>query len=178
MPRPPTDTATLARYTLDPAAWDAVTRAVRAHLQRSHRVLRDASDAGRTIVIAGDAIHIGPETLDLAHFHMHRVVDWGTWLQLDELDPDTVSFPLPLPPGDTALAARLVEHFGAIAAQHTLDSALLAQQAEAERRMPTLPNRLLWFVERHFIACLLVLFFVVLPLGAVLAAWVVGDQPP
>jgi hypothetical protein len=174
MARPPTDATVLARYTLDPPAWDAFVRAVRAHPHRSRLDLRDASEAGRTVVVANDAIQVGPERIDLAHFHVHRVVDQGAWLQLVELDPDYLPCPLPLPPGDAALAARLVEHFGAIAAQHTLESVLRAQRAEAERREPTLANRLLWFVERHFVACLLVLFFVVLPLGAVLVARIFG----
>jgi hypothetical protein len=175
MARPPTGTDVLARYTLDLPAWDAFVHAARAHPHGCRLELRDASDAGRTVVVAADALHVGRERVDLAHFHVHRVHDQGTWLQLVELDPEYLPCPLPLPAGDTALAARLVEHFGAIAAQHTLDSALLAQQAEADRREPTPSNRLLWFVERHFVACLLVLFFVVLPLGAVLAAWVAGD---
>lgn len=175
MPRPATDATVLARYTLDTRAWDAFVRAARAHPQGRRLDLREATEAGRTIVVADDAIHIGRERVDLAHFHVHGVVDHGAWLHLVELDPDTLPCPLPLPPGDAVLAARLVEHFGAMAAQHTLQSALLARQAELERNRPTLPNRLLWFVERHFIACLLVFFFVVLPLGAVLAAWSVGE---
>jgi hypothetical protein len=175
MPRRPTAATVLARWTLDAPAWDAFVRAVRAHPHRSRLDLDDVSEAGRTVVVANDAIQVGRERVDLAHFHIHRVVEHGTWLQLVELDPDTLPCPLPLPAGDVALGLQMVDHFRAIAAQHTLESALLAAQAQAERSEPTLPNRILWFVERHFIACLLVFFFVVLPLGAVLAAWVVGE---
>jgi hypothetical protein len=175
MTHPAPDIALLARYTLDPPSWNAFVRAARAHPHGCRLELRDASDAGRTVVVAGDAIHVGAERVDLRHFHVHRIVDQGTWLQLVELDPDAPPCPLPLPPGDTALAATLVEHFGDIAAHHSLESTLLAQAAEAEQREPTPSNRVLWFVERHFIACLLVLFLVVLPIGAVLLARLAGD---
>jgi hypothetical protein len=171
MPSPPDDTSVLARWTLDAVAWVAFVRAARPHGSRLQ--LRDASEAGRTVVVANDAIQVGSERVDLAQFHIHRVVENGTWLQLIELDPDYLPCPLPLPPGDVDLGLRMVEHFRAIAAQHTLESALRSAQAEAERNEPTLSNRILWFVERHFIACLLVFFFVVLPLGSILAAWLV-----
>ena len=175
MDQAPTDTGILARYTLDAAAWDAFVRAVRAHPQGHRLDLREATEAARTIVVSRDAIQVGGKRFDLAHYHVHDVVDHGTWLELRELDPDYLPCPLPLPPGDTALAASLLDHFGAIAARHTLQSSLLAQQAELERNLPTLSNRLLWFVERHFIACLLVFFLVVLPLGSLLVARFVGE---
>lgn len=174
MPRPATDNSILFRWTLDAPAWDAFVRAVRTHPQGRRLKLGDASEAGRTMVVANDVLHVGNERADLAHFHVHRVVEHDSWLQLDELDPDYLPCPLPLPTDDAELSARLVEHFRQIAAHHTLQSALLAEQAALEASRPTRSNRLRWFVERHFVACLLVFFFVVLPLGSVLVAWLAG----
>jgi hypothetical protein len=175
MPHSTHDGEILARYILEPAAWDAFVRAARAHPHGSWLDLRDASEAGRTVVVADDAVHVGHHRLDLRHFHVHQVIEHDAWLQLVELDADYAPWPLPLPTRDAVLAASLVRHFRAVADSHTLASMQRAAQAEAERLEPTPSNRLLWFVERYFIACLLAFFFVVLPIGAVLAAWVIGE---
>jgi hypothetical protein len=116
---------------------------------------------------------VGRERIDLASFHVHVVVDHGTWLELRDADSDYYARPLPLP-GDALLAALVREHLLALAAANTAESDLRMAEYEAERRRPTASNRVLWFVERHFIACLLATFFVVLPLVALLAAWLFG----
>jgi hypothetical protein len=172
---PARDDAILARWTLDEAAWDAFVLAVDANRPGSRLELRDATVAGRTVVVASDAIHVGRERIDLAHFHVHRVVEHGGWLQLLELDPDYLPCPLPLPTGDARLAAWALGHFRAIAARNAREWEQLSRQAEVERNRPTFANGVRRFAERHFIAWLLVFFFVVLPLGAVLAGWIAGE---
>jgi hypothetical protein len=174
MPRPPADALILARWTVSPDAWDAFVRAAHRHPSCRKLKLRDASDAGRTVVVGGDALHVGSERVDLTHFHVHQVVERDGWLELVELDPDALACPLPLPTDDAALAAWVRDHFRAIAGRHALEWARVSAQAAIEASRPTLSNRLLWFVERHFIACLLVFFFVVLPLGSILVARLAG----
>jgi hypothetical protein len=166
----PSDTGILARYTVDAPAWEAFVRTVRAHPHVSQRALSDASAAGRTVVVTRDALQVGRERVELAHFRVHGVNEHGAWLQLVEVDTDNRALPLPLPSDDAALAAWLVEHFRTMAARNAAAYEEMSRQAEAERRRPTLSNRMLWFVERHFIVLVLVFFFVLLPALALLAA--------
>jgi hypothetical protein len=180
MPRPPEDAPVLARWTVDPAAWRAFVHAVRTHAQHpraapSHFELADAAtEAERTVIVAGDAIHVGTQRVDLDRAFVTELVEHPDWLQFGAADGDFESwmYPVPVPPRE---AAHVLGHLRARVAVHAAELARITREAEEERRRPTPSNRLLWFVERHFIVLLLVLFFVVLPGIAVLVAWLAGD---
>ena len=84
--------------------------------------------------------------------------------------------PIPLPADDAALATRVLADLHAHVGQARRQAEERTRRYEEERMRPTPSNRMLWFVERHFIVVLLLLFFVLLPAFALLAAWFAGPD--
>jgi hypothetical protein len=168
----------LAEWTLDAGAWRAFLDQLHARAQQPGyaRAIAgfadDASEAERTVTAASDSILVGKARFDLNRWWPERVVEHAAWIEFfsDPQDEPTRVFLVPFPPGKATQAAQVAAHFRALMDERD-------RRVHEELTRPTPSNRLLWFVERHFIALLLVFFFVLLPLGAVLVAWLAGEPP-
>ena len=163
------------QWTLDASDWQAFVARQQAHAsQPDARRARywprdDAPEADRRVVVEADLVRVGGALYELAEACAPDVVEHEGWLEFldDASRPGGGMFAVPLPRDGAARGARIATHFRDRIAHYQV----LAAQAAAERAAPTLSNKMLDVVEKHFIVLLLLFFFVLLPGVAVLAAF-------
>ncbi len=166
----------LARWVVDGAALRDFVRETRLRSKWYTHVPADllkecerhAGGAGLEVVIREDAVFVGewgsPDSFDAV-----RVQE--TWMEF--LGEEGYQVPVPLAPGARAEAERVAAVY---TARYARDRAEAQRQFEEERARPTWNNRLLNFVEAHFVWLLLVFFFVLIPLFALLLGFLPGGR--
>jgi hypothetical protein len=158
----PIETA-LAFWVVDAATWRAFVRAVRTSAEQTgvphntHKLRDELPADGLEVVIREDSVHVGRERFEFIYLHMGVTLREG-WLEFDASlgDGDSCIFPVPVPAQARSEAARIADYF-------TQRSAEQYRREKEERARPTLSNRLLNFVEGHFVLSMFIFFFVLLP---------------
>ncbi len=164
----------LARWVVDAAALQSFAQETRLRSKRSSFVLEDllmecekhATGAGLEVVVREDAVFVG---------------QWGSpnWFYEVQVEETSMRFlgdegyhiPVPLAPGARAEAERIA---GIYAARYAQARAAEQRHFEEERARPTRNNRLLHFVEAHFVWLVLGFFFGLLPLFVLLLDFLRG----
>ncbi|MBK6779954.1 MAG: hypothetical protein IPJ95_01060 [Gemmatimonadetes bacterium] len=170
------DEVILGRWTVDPAALREFTTRVRTHFGDSpfppHDLLKACDKAARSgleVVCRDDAVLVGPWCLAFLYNGVSEVRLEEHWLHF-EMEGGQYFLPVPVGPGNRAEAARMVEVYARQQAEET-------RRYREERDAPTLNNRLLTFVETHWVWAALGFFFVVIPLVVLAVSLLTGNLP-
>lgn len=171
MPKRHADEVILASWYVDAATWRAFVLAVRAHDAQPGYIPRSCikfkeeppTMSGAEVVVREDAVFIGPlseTTSYLSSATLHEL-----WLEilLEPSDGGHFIVPVPVPAGARAEAVRATEHLSRLAAESARLTAESAREYAEQRARPTLNNKALNIVERHFALATLGFFFVVVP---------------
>jgi len=160
----------IASWTIPAATWAAFVAQVEAEaaepgapglsLRRRH-----ASAGDVEVALFEDAAWVGEDELALVYLDEWEVALRQDRLAFaDRLDAPAWIFPVPLPDAESAaLARRWLDH-----------QAAENERERLARAAPTWRNRLLDWVEGHFVLAMLLFFFVLLPGATFAIAWVVG----
>jgi hypothetical protein len=154
----------LAYWTVDAATWRQFVSTVRRYQQlpavdHCALQLRDEVPAGGVeVLVTEHAVSVGAEKFDFLYADSLAVTLRESWLEFgsDPSDTDRYIFPVPIDDRSRAEAARVADHF----THQMAERSRLAMEARAR---PTLSNRLLNFVEGHFVLATLLFFFVLIP---------------
>ena len=159
----------LGFWMVDRATWREFVDAVRTYEQqpRASRCALDLSAEppaiGLEVVVQENQVQVGERRFSLIGFEGLRVTLQPAWLEFED-EYGNYFYPVPVPRHARADAARIATRF-------TETMAAAVREAEEERARPTLNNRLLTWVEQHFILVLLLFFFVLLPAIVVAISW-------
>ncbi len=157
------DETILARWVVDADALREFARESRLRSKRSFvpvELLKEcdkhSAGAGIEVVLREDAFFVGewssPNAFSQVHVH-------ETWMQF--IGDEGYQIPVPLARGARAEAERIAAHYETL---YTREREEAIRRFAEERARPTWNNRLLNFVEAHFIWLLLGFFFVLIPL--------------
>ncbi len=162
------DETILARWMVDAAALHNFVRETRLRSKRFSFVPEDllkecekhAACAGLEVVVREDAVFVG-EWGSANCFY--EVQAHETWMRF--VGDEGYHIPVPLAPGARAEAERIAAIYSARYSQARAEE---QRQFNEERARPTWNNRLLNFVEAHFVWLVLGFFFVLIPLFVLL----------
>lgn len=157
------DEIILARWVVGADELRDFTREARLRSKRSYvptELLKEcdrcSASAGVEVVFREDAFFVGewvsPNAFSEVHVH-------ETWMQF--IGDEGYQIPVPLARGARAEAERIAVRYEAL---YTRAQEEAIRRFTEERARPTWNNRLLNFVEAHFIWVLLGFFFVLIPL--------------
>jgi hypothetical protein len=174
MPKRHKDEIVLATWLVDAVTWRSFVRALREHDARAERGPRSAmkfkdeeprSSAGVEVVVREHAVFIGPHAETTSYLSSATLRELWIEILLEPSDGGWFIVAVPVPTVARAEAARVVEHLSRIVAENERLNAQAAREYAEARALPTLNNRALNIVERHFALVALGFFFVVLPAG-------------
>jgi hypothetical protein len=165
MTRPPIE------WTVDAADWREALRAFAASGQAAHPVLApDADEAARRVRVDDDSARVGRHRFEPVYADAFGVSVGSLWIELrmDARYPHYSVFVVPFGEHQRELATQ--------AAERLLRTVVDDARARAEARArPVWHNQLLDWVEAHFMLAMFAFFFVLLPAGSVLVAWLLGE---
>jgi hypothetical protein len=150
-----------------PDAWREALRALAAAgLDTALEV--DAPESARRISITDDEARVGKRRFEPVYADHFGVDIESHWLALlHDVDHPRSVFVVPFGADQRALAEQGAERLYRTVEGH-------ARERAAARARPVWHNRLLDWVEAHFVLAMLLFFFVLLPGGSVLVAWMLG----
>lgn len=128
---------------------------------------KQASGAGLEVVVREDAVFVGEWGVPN---WFYGVQVYETWMQF--MGDDGYHIPVPLAPGARAEAERVAGIYSSLDSQARAEA---QRQFDEERAKPTWNNRILIFVEVHFVWFLLGFFFILIPLIVLLYGLVTGQ---
>jgi hypothetical protein len=169
------DETILARWVVDAAALRNFVRETRLRSNWYSSVPKDllkecekhATGAGLEVVVREDAVFVG-EWGSPNWFYAVQVHE--TWMQF--MGDEGYHVPVPLHPGARAEAEQVAVIYSALDEQARVEA---QRQFNEERARPTWNNRLLNFVESHFVWLVLGFFFVLIPLFLLLIGFLRGS---
>lgn len=165
----------LARWVVDAEALHNFVRETRLRSKRGAFVPEDllkecekhATGAGLEVVVREDALFVGewgsPNWFDDVQVH-------ETWMRF--IGDEGYQIPVPLAAGARAEAERIATLYSA---RYSRARAKEQRRFNEERARPTWNNRLLNFVEIHFVWLVLGFFFVLIPLFVLLLGFLRGS---
>ena len=155
----------LVQWTIGESLWrDFLREKEERYRERRHCLTFTPPDpfpvSGIEVVIRDDAIFVGGECVREyvydGGYHGFSVNESILEMYLSS-DTTTYVYLLPITRGALADAKRVVERL-------TAEDSEQARIRAAERARPTLRNRLLWWIEAHFVLAMFAFFFGLLPL--------------
>jgi hypothetical protein len=165
------DEIILASWYVDAVTWRTFARAVRAHDAQAGQEPRSClkfkeeppTMSGAEVVVRDDAVFIGPHAMTTGYLSEATLRDEWLEILLEPSDGGPCIVPVPVSAAARPEAARVTEHLLRIAAEHAQKATEAARRDAEARALPTVNNRALNIVERHFVLILLGFFFVLLP---------------